>query len=214
MRDRRREKRVWAFTLIELLVVVAIIAILAAIGLVNFKEAARRAEQARCASNLKTIGQALVRYRLDNQTYPLADGVAGIEESQGHTEFGKGPAANGLWDGVPNSLVRLGYLTDRNVLFCPSLSKRYPARRENLRYAYNASAADTGGFAGGRGAIDGVGAGGRVWLCRCLHLNLWGSERYVEFPHGPQPDPKKKVWGGENVLWNDYAVHLDPGAGP
>jgi prepilin-type N-terminal cleavage/methylation domain-containing protein len=214
MIDSRPQKRLWAFTLIELLVVIAIISILAVIGLVNFREATRRAEQAQCSSNLKTIGQALMQYRLDNQTYPLADGVAGTQDSQGRTEFGNGPAANGLWDGVPNALVRLGYLTDRNVLFCPSLSKRYPERRENLRYAYNASTADTGGFGGGRGVIDGVGAGGQVWLCRCLHINLWGSEHYAEFPHGPQPDPKHKVWGDENVLWSNYSVGLSPGSDP
>lgn len=59
-----------AFTLIELLIVVAIIGILAAIAVPNFLNAQMKAKIARCVSNMKSCGQALEMYYLDNNTYP------------------------------------------------------------------------------------------------------------------------------------------------
>lgn len=58
------------FTLIELLIVVAIIGILAAIAVPNFLNAQTRAKVARCISDLKSIGQAMEMYNLDNNDYP------------------------------------------------------------------------------------------------------------------------------------------------
>ena len=217
----RRGPRV-GFTLIELLVVIAIISILATIGLVNFNEAQRRARRVECAANLKTIGQGLMSYRIDYDTYPLADGMAGEGESQDRTKYGGGPAGNGYWSAIPNSLVRLHYLANREMLFCPSLWIRYRDDRERMRYAYNAGALDVGGFTGGGsrrrgGQIDGLGAGGgHVWVLSCLHVNTKGfaPERYVAYPHGPDPIPEENVWGDENILWSDFAVSLEPGASP
>ncbi len=205
------------FTLIELLIVIAIIAVLSMIGMVNFREAHNRALTVQCVGNLRAIGDALIRYQIDEGVFPPADGVAGPEESQDRTVYGDGPAANGFWSAPPNSLVHLGYLTRRDILFCPTLSRSHPDRRENLRYAYNASAVDSGGFGGGQGRIDGVGATGeKLWICRCLHLNHRGNrpDRYLPFPHGRPPEPGRNLWGEENVLWNNGVVSLEPGASP
>ncbi len=58
------------FTLIELLIVVAIIGILAAIAVPNFISAQTRAKVAQAQADLKTLGDVLEMYRLDNNGYP------------------------------------------------------------------------------------------------------------------------------------------------
>ncbi|HPA46799.1 MAG TPA: prepilin-type N-terminal cleavage/methylation domain-containing protein [bacterium] len=58
-----------AFTLIELLIVVAIIGILAAIAVPNFLNARTRANVARAEADLRSLGNALEMYRLDNNSY-------------------------------------------------------------------------------------------------------------------------------------------------
>ena len=205
------------FTLVELLIVVAILAILAAIAVPNMREATRRARAAECASNLKVIATALALYRTDWNHLPLSDGVAGPQDSRSQTQFGNGPAANGYWNGVPNVLVELKYIGQRKTLFCPSLEREYQGRREHLRYAYNAGARDSNGFIGADGLpVDGVGAGGRTWICRCMNLNSydWAPDRYLPFPHGPSANPADDEWGSENVLWSDFSVTLEPGRAP
>ncbi len=57
------------FTLIELLVVVAIIALLISILLPSLARAREIAKRAVCASNLRSIGQAIKVYANDNQDY-------------------------------------------------------------------------------------------------------------------------------------------------
>ncbi len=195
---------------------VAILAILATIAVPNFREAARRAETASCAANLKTIASALTLYRIDWNVLPVGDGTAGTDDSRMKTTFGEGPAANGFWNGVPNVLVELKFVGSYEKLHCPSLYKRHVVRRPYLRYAYNAGAGDSSGFAGGDGRIDGSGATGqRIWICRCVHLNTlnWAPKRYIVYPHGPDPEPAKDIWGDENVLWNGLDVIREPGKG-
>lgn len=194
-----------AFTLIELLIVVLILTILAMIGLPNLQLATTRAQSAKCLSNLRILGMALQAYRVDFNNFPPADGVAGDSASPHRTQVGNGPAANGSWDGVPWVLRDLKYVTDRQVFFCPVLYKKYRHRYHNFRYAYNSSATDTGGHAGGSNNI--FYANGRIWLARCLWVPSECSFRpqeQIEYPHG-------EMHNLENVLYTDTSIEQRDG---
>jgi prepilin-type N-terminal cleavage/methylation domain-containing protein len=209
MSDRMRLR---AFTLIELLIVVAIIAILAAIAVPNFLLAKQRANQSRCAANLKAIAYALYAYKLDLNRYPLADGRAGLQESMGQTQVGNGPAANGSWDGVPRVLVRLGYLTSENHLFCPSHMERFKGDRlQKFRYAYNNSAADTGGTAGAPNNVDGDSHD--IWFARCLWVPVSRSfsvgSKEVTYPHGESRDKENALFSNSRVELRDGRADFD-----
>jgi len=67
------------FTLIEVLVVVAIIALLVAVLIPSLQKAREQAKIVQCASNLRTIGQALVFYVEANQDRLPAAGRGGFE---------------------------------------------------------------------------------------------------------------------------------------
>jgi general secretion pathway protein G len=66
----RAERKRAGFTLIELLIVVAIIGLIAAIAIPNLRSAMDRAKQNRTLADMKTIGNALETYAVDNNTYP------------------------------------------------------------------------------------------------------------------------------------------------
>ncbi len=65
MSGRSRQR---AFTLIELLVVVAIIALLVAILLPSLAAAREQGKKAKCLANLRSMGQALHEYALEDRT--------------------------------------------------------------------------------------------------------------------------------------------------
>lgn len=194
-----------AFTLIELLVVVSVIGVLAAIAGANMMDALRRADDAACKSNLNSLHKAMHLYRLDYGQFPLADGVADDRPRPEETAWGCGPAANGYWSGVPLSLAELGYCSE-HCLYCPALRRRYSQPAEAfsacggsafagrevpqwrfMRYAYDRSAADTGGPGHTSEAIGlfDIEARGDVWLARCMHVDVgkFYRDRDIRFPH-------------------------------
>lgn len=59
------------FTLIELLVVMTIIAVISAAAIVNFRNAAKSARDGRRKTDLESVRQALVLYKVQTGCYPV-----------------------------------------------------------------------------------------------------------------------------------------------
>lgn len=219
------------FTMIELLIVVAIIGILATIVSANYHQAVYKAGVAGCQQHLRTIHQSLMAYKVDNGTFPLADGVADNQSRTDSTAWGCGPSANGYWSGVTLKLAEQGYCSE-NALYCPVLKRRhdhpveaYPTCGDSsyssqkvpewkfLRYAYNNAASDVGGVAGGDGNIEQA-VDKDTWLVRCLHVDVgqFDPERDIAFPFRVKQDENNPdiVWYGEFELTVQGNIKLRP----
>ncbi len=71
MTARRQHGGGAAFTLVELLVVISVMGILMAILIPATANARKKAQMAKCGSNLREIGKAVMQYGQDKGTYPL-----------------------------------------------------------------------------------------------------------------------------------------------
>src|SRR2546421_3243392 len=90
-----------AFTLIDLLVVIGIIGILMALLLPALEKAREHANTAKCATNLRSVGQAMALYVNENHgTYPRtvyqkgAPPIAGTNPAAPDPFTAGGPGAN------------------------------------------------------------------------------------------------------------------------
>jgi len=69
-RDSKKNSTGEGFTLVELMIVVTIIAILIGIAVPNFMGAVTRAKVARAFADMRSLGNALGMYWVDNDSYP------------------------------------------------------------------------------------------------------------------------------------------------
>lgn len=90
-----------AFTLIELLIVVAIIGILAAIAVPNFMNARIRAAVSRVYSEHRSLEDALLAYKLDENAFPVDPGTAQIAPTRNSISL----------NGIQQTVTGIGVIT-------------------------------------------------------------------------------------------------------
>ena len=105
------------FTLIELLVVIAIIAILAALLMPALQRARMAAQSAKCLSNLKQLGSAVIMYAGDNKEWlPYAT-------TQYSWPMTITTSGNGFTNDTNMFYQIQNYLgSNKSVMYCPSYS--------------------------------------------------------------------------------------------
>ena len=187
VRGQRRRVVAAGFTLVELLVVVGIIAVLIGILLPSLNAARQQAQAAACASNLRSIGQALIMYASENKgNFPPGASNATLYWQRYLRAPGTPPAgftAPGTWYDQarigkympPNKDVAPAAITDTTsyrggVMVCPKVQSILPLAQRSYAmnlwafciatdYLSNVYAPATASPFG----IDGIGSRGRLF---------------------------------------------------
>ena len=112
-REKVISRKSHGFTLIELLVVVAIIAILAAMLLPALSQARERARRAVCVNNLRQLLLFTAMYADDYDGFYMPTKTASGSNPVIQAIYAEGGTGQGL-------LLRLGYISDPMIAYCPS----------------------------------------------------------------------------------------------
>ena len=145
-----------AFTLVELLVVVSILTLLVAILLPVVSLARRRAQQVKCAANLRSIGQALTMYTQQYGYYPgctlvvpakpaVAIWPVRLRSFMGdnqETFYCPAQDVRCRWENVPREPGRAGRATPFEARFGYDLGEPLLDDRRYFSYGYNAWGSD------------------------------------------------------------------------
>lgn len=107
-----------AFTLAEMLLVIFVLAILVSLLVTGTQRVLESSREARCASNLRQLGSAVLLYAADFDGHipPRQDVVAADEDLR-------------LWH---SRLTTLGYVDNKEIFFCPSFPPRSLAEAQAL----------------------------------------------------------------------------------
>jgi prepilin-type N-terminal cleavage/methylation domain-containing protein/prepilin-type processing-associated H-X9-DG protein len=202
-----------AFTLIELLVVIAIIAILAAMLLPALSRAKGAAQLARCKSNQRQMGIALIGYVQDNSFYPGMF-TLNATNTPGYWFEKLEPYTRSTWTQPLYDCP--GFRLDR-----PTVTQPVSVALQNTlnvgAYAYN-------WIGTGQGGVAAEGTGGRLGLGPALDAEVAGmqsgwviSESTVLVPSdmvaiGDAYDEPLKIQNGGLTLMLGY--QMPPGDDP
>gem|GEM_PF-5590238 len=205
--EKRQFSRRSGFTLIELLVVVGIIALLIAILVPTLALAKRRANMARCLSNLKQVAQASIAYEVEHQRLPLH-----VNELA-PAGTGANPNAVAVWNAGVLQDARPLWRQYVNVNFfvCPFVpvwqpdTVTLPTTSNSLNVEYI--------FAGGYWG-DGVGAsfGGR-WLRTKEPWEYDGRRFWALVGDRTFIDRRGVVATSPAGQWRNFINHADIGSG-
>jgi prepilin-type processing-associated H-X9-DG protein/prepilin-type N-terminal cleavage/methylation domain-containing protein len=212
-----------AFTLVELLVVIGVIALLIGILLPVLNKARDRANELKCATNLRALGQGLALYTGDYRYYPIQDD--GVIDNvwlaqlrnilRGNTGVFYCPAEDSECQWQPPGGAWIYTARPAAVPLGWTLGEPFPNSALNLfSYGYNG-----GGTSGG--GQDGLGMNGvyvRVNRVRrpgeTIAIADTSADRFMDFTIFPGTDNSrdpvhKSEWpgkihrGGANVLYCD-----------
>lgn len=192
------------FTLVEMLIVIAIVAILASLLAPSLQRALDQARTVSCANNERQLGLAVALWNGEHRYAPANGG------NSGHGVGGRARLDGQLE--TPSCLMRLKYLGDPKVYFCP-LASASPEVRANTSFEwwgwgfYYRWGID---LCGGQGLVS---TNGQAGWAHCTGNSPDLCEKPGSYPDATAvvakwarfPSPAETVLCGDNVSFVDYA---------